>query len=50
MKFLTGASGRMKLSFSQKGKMVGGKTRFDGKKQNFRFESVKLEMSSKHLY
>ena len=30
--------------------MVGGKTRFDGKMQNFSFESIKLEMSSKCLY
>ena len=40
----------MKLSFSQKVKMVGGKTRFDGEKQNFSFESVNLEMSSKRWY
>lgn len=50
MKFLTGESGRMKLLFSEKRKMVGRQTRFGGEKQNFSFEYVKFEMSIKHLY
>lgn len=50
MKFLTGVSGRMKLSFSEKWKMVSRQTRFSGEKQNFSFEYVKFEMSVKQLY